>query len=113
VVQSVLWNRQLVLTCCANAAFTRTSYRCVNAAPVARHGELEGGSIMSRTFHHGERRTRVRGVRNNRPELRRYARVLIELAQAQAEADTEQQHDRVDKVTKLRPRPAGRKRDAA
>lgn len=49
---------------------------------------------MSRTFHHGERRVRVRGIRNERPELRRYARVLIELAQAQAEAEAEREHRR-------------------
>lgn len=47
---------------------------------------------MSRTYHHGkngkERRIRVRGVR--RPtDLKRLARVLIELERAQAEADAE------------------------
>ncbi len=50
---------------------------------------------MSRTYHHGERRIRVRGVR--RPaDLRRLARALIELeyqqAQAEAEAEAEAQH---------------------
>ena len=44
---------------------------------------------MSRTFHHGERRIRVRGIRNSPPDLRRLARALIELAQAQAEAEAE------------------------
>jgi hypothetical protein len=47
---------------------------------------------MSRTFHHGkDRRIRVRGIR--RPtDLRRLARVLIELEAAKAEADAEAQH---------------------
>ena len=39
---------------------------------------------MSRTFHHGERRIRVRAIRNNPTDLRWFARALIELAQAQA-----------------------------
>lgn len=48
---------------------------------------------MSRTYHHGERKIRVRGVR--RPtDLRRLARALIELEyqQAQAEAEAEAVH---------------------
>lgn len=44
---------------------------------------------MSRTFHHGERRIRVQGVRREKPDLRRLARALIDLAQAQAEADAQ------------------------
>lgn len=44
---------------------------------------------MSRTFHHGERRIRVRGVAKDPPDLRRVARALIALAQAQAEADAQ------------------------
>lgn len=50
---------------------------------------------MSRTYHHGkDRRLRVRGIR--RPtDLRRLARVLVELeygrAQAEAEAEAEDQ----------------------
>jgi hypothetical protein len=50
---------------------------------------------MSRTYHHGERRIRVRGVR--RPtDLRRLAQTLIELeySQAQAEAEAEAEHRR-------------------
>lgn len=66
---------------------------------------------MSRTFHHGERRVRVRGVRNERPELRRYARVLIELAQAQAEADAERAHRSAKRAARRR-RPTSEK-DAA
>ncbi|HEY4810763.1 MAG TPA: hypothetical protein VIH71_06865 [Solirubrobacteraceae bacterium] len=43
---------------------------------------------MSRTYHHGERRIRVRGVR--RPtDLRRLARALIELEYQQAQAEAE------------------------
>lgn len=47
---------------------------------------------MSRTFHHGERRIRVRGVRREKPDLPKLARALIDLAQAQAEAEAEAQH---------------------
>lgn len=58
---------------------------------------------MSRTYHHGERRIRVRGVR--RPtDLRRLARALIELeyqqAQAEAEAEAEDQKQRKTKRAK-------------
>jgi hypothetical protein len=47
---------------------------------------------MSRTFHHGkDRRIRVRGIR--RPtDLKRLARVLIDLEAAKAEADAESEH---------------------
>jgi hypothetical protein len=44
---------------------------------------------MSRTFHHGERRISVHGVRRDSPDLRRIARALIDLAQAQAEAEAQ------------------------
>lgn len=44
---------------------------------------------MSRTYHHGDRQIRVRGVRKDPVDLRRLARALIALAQAQAEADAE------------------------
>jgi len=44
---------------------------------------------MSRTFHDGDRRIRVRAIHNNPPDLRRLARALIELAQAQAEVEAE------------------------
>lgn len=49
---------------------------------------------MSRTYHHGkDRRLRVRGIR--RPtDLRRLARVLIELETAKAEAEAEAQAKR-------------------
>ena len=42
---------------------------------------------MSRTFRHGERRIRIRGIKRDPKDMRRIARALIELAQAQAEAD--------------------------
>lgn len=46
---------------------------------------------MSRTYHHGKRRIRVRGIR--RPtDLKRLARVLIELEAAKAEAEAEAAH---------------------
>lgn len=44
---------------------------------------------MSRTYHHGERRIRVKGVRRNPPDLKRMSRALVELAKAQAEADAQ------------------------
>ena len=47
---------------------------------------------MSKTFHHGERRLRIRSVRKNPPDLRRLSRALIELARAQAEAEAEATH---------------------
>ena len=49
---------------------------------------------MSRTFHHGERRIRVRAVRKDPADLRRLARALIELAKLQAEAEAEVEHER-------------------
>jgi hypothetical protein len=46
---------------------------------------------MSRTYHHGERRIRVRGIR--RPtDLKRLARTLIDLEAAKAEAEAEAEH---------------------
>jgi hypothetical protein len=60
---------------------------------------------MSRTYHHGERRIRVRGIR--RPtDLRRLARVLIELeySQAQAEAAAEAEHQQAKRKTAERPK---------
>ncbi len=60
---------------------------------------------MSRTFHHGERRIRVRGIKRDPADLRRLARALIELAQAQAEAEAEAEHeDKQAARTKQRPR---------
>jgi hypothetical protein len=44
---------------------------------------------MSRTFHHGERRIKARGIRRDPPDLRGAAKALIARAAAQAEADAE------------------------
>lgn len=56
----------------------------------------EGGTIpMSRTFHHGknrERHIRVHGIRRDPIDLRRLARALIDLAQAEAEAAAQAEH---------------------
>jgi hypothetical protein len=46
---------------------------------------------MSRTFHHGERKIRVRSIRKDPPDLRRLARALIALVEAEAEAEAEEQ----------------------
>jgi len=58
---------------------------------------------MSRTYHHGkDRRIRVRGIR--RPtDLRRLARVLIELEATRAEAEAEAEHHK-----KPKPKRAGK-----
>lgn len=48
---------------------------------------------MSRTFHHGERRSRVRELGRDHPRLRKLARGLIDLAVAQAEAEAALSHD--------------------
>lgn len=64
---------------------------------------------MSRTYHHGERRIRVRGVR--RPtDLRRLARALIELEyqQAQAEAEAEAEHEQAQRKPAKRPKDRGK-----
>lgn len=44
---------------------------------------------MSRTYHHGDRKIRVRAIRKKAPDLRKLARAIIALAQAQAEAEAE------------------------
>ncbi|CAG4927276.1 hypothetical protein [Acidithrix sp. C25] len=44
---------------------------------------------MSRTFHNNDDHIRVRGVRKDPPDLRRLARALIALAEAQAETEAE------------------------
>jgi len=63
---------------------------------------------MSRTYHHGERRIRVRGVR--RPtDLKRLARALIELEyqQAKAEAEAEGEHQKQAKAKRGKRRGEG------
>jgi hypothetical protein len=51
---------------------------------------------MSRTYHHGERRIRVRGIKRDPTDLRRLARTLIELEYqaALAETEAEAEHSR-------------------
>jgi hypothetical protein len=48
---------------------------------------------MSRTYHHGERKIRVRGIRR-KTDLRRLARALVELEyqQAKNEVDAEAEY---------------------
>lgn len=62
---------------------------------------------MSRTYHHGKnRRIRVRGIR--RPtDLRRLARVLIELEAAQAEADAEAKYQAAKSKSRKPGKPGG------
>ena len=72
---------------------------------------------MSRTFHHGERRIRVRGIKRDPTDLRRLARALIELAQAQAEAEAETEAAHAKQGTRTtrgqkRPRVEKRRPDA-
>ncbi len=50
---------------------------------------------MSRTYHQGDRRIRVRGVKKDPPDLRRIARALIAFAQAEAEAEAQRQAEDV------------------
>jgi hypothetical protein len=52
---------------------------------------------MSRTFRRDERRIRARGIRQDPPDLRRLARTLIALAEAQAEADAQSQARKASK----------------
>ena len=44
---------------------------------------------MSRTFHHGERRIRVRAVPRKQPDIRRLGKAIVELALQQAALDAE------------------------
>lgn len=75
---------------------------------------------MSRTYHDGSRRIRVRGIRRKEPELRKLAAALLDIAQAQLEAEAERDHKRSqqpDNVVDLRPKKrrgdAGSEKDAA
>ncbi len=60
---------------------------------------------MSRTYHHGERRIRVRGVKKDPPDLRRMARALIALARAEAEVQAEASDKKKPKEAKGSKRP--------
>ena len=64
---------------------------------------------MSRTFRHGDRHLRVRGIR--RPtDLRRLAQVLIDLEQARLEAEAEAEAERASRKRGAR---RSRRSDAA
>ena len=68
---------------------------------------------MSRTFHDGSRRIRVRGIRRKQPDLRKLGQALLDIVQAEAEALAEQEHRRKqpDNVVELKPQraPKGRR----
>jgi hypothetical protein len=66
---------------------------------------------MSRTYHHGKRSIRVRGIKKDPPDLRRFSRALIALVQAEAEAEA--QADRKAKEKKSTPNPKTNNEDAA
>jgi hypothetical protein len=67
---------------------------------------------MSRTYRRGDRRIRVRGVR--RPtDLKRLARVLIELEQARAEADAAAEHEAQPETKSTKPRSPKRRTNTA
>jgi hypothetical protein len=75
---------------------------------------------MSRTFHDGSRRIRVRGIRRKQPDLRKLGMALLDIVQAEAEARAAEEHQRRQdkdggKVIELRPRTSanGPERDAA
>lgn len=75
---------------------------------------------MSRTFHDGSRRIRVRGIRRKQPDLRKLGLALLDIVQAEAEARAAEEHQRRQqqndgKVIELRPRKSksGPERDAA
>ena len=72
---------------------------------------------MSRTFHDGSRRIRVRGIRRTQPDLRKLGHALLEIVQAEAEAEAEQEHKRRRaKVIELHPKrskPIEPEKDAA
>ena len=69
---------------------------------------------MSRTYHHGERKIRVRGVR--RPtDLRRATRALIELEyqQAQDEAEAKAAHNKQRKSRRGKRQPRNTNEETA
>ena len=67
---------------------------------------------MSRTYHRGERRIRVRGIRRKDPDVRKLGRALIELAQAQAEADALAQHEAKNTRGRTTRRPRQQEQDS-
>lgn len=74
---------------------------------------------MSRTFHDGSRRIRVRGIRRKQPDLRKLGLALLDIVQAEAERQTAEEHQRrlteTNNVVELHPRKKidGPERDAA
>lgn len=68
---------------------------------------------MSRTFHHGERRIRVRSIRKTHPDAKRIARALIAYARAQAEADAAVEAKRAAKRNGSQRSSEAKKGDAA
>ncbi|MGH9089838.1 MAG: hypothetical protein ACRDZR_00415 [Acidimicrobiales bacterium] len=63
---------------------------------------------MSRTYHHGERRIRIRGVKKDSPDFRRLARALLDLAKAEAEAEAQSAHRRTERARKQTKPPKGK-----
>ena len=53
----------------------------------------EGRAAHGGTGHKAERRLSVRAVRRDPPDLRKLARALIDLAQAQAEVEAQAEHE--------------------
>jgi cell division protein FtsL len=67
---------------------------------------------MSRTYHHGKRRIRVKGIRRKEPDLRKLGRALIEFARMQAENEAEADHART-KASARKARPPSKPQDQA
>ena len=61
---------------------------------------------MSKTFRNQERNIRVRGIQRGQPDLRRLARVLISLAQAEAEAAAQAEHQGIKTGAEPKPLPS-------
>jgi len=51
---------------------------------------------MSRTYKDTERNIRIRAIRKDSPDLRRLARALIALAEAQAETEAQRAYERAN-----------------
>jgi hypothetical protein len=66
---------------------------------------------MSRTYHNGDRKIRVRGVRRH-TDLRRLAHVLIELEAARAEAEAEAEHRKQAKAKPPKRKPSASNAEA-
>lgn len=74
----------------------------INQSTPQIDGRKEGQTPMSRTHHHGKRygqpkssnrQIRVRGIRRDPVDMRRLARALIALAQAEAESAAQAEHE--------------------